>query len=140
VVEVDEHGAVGDDALAADRDVLVGGDGALLAEHGLGADLEDAFVDADLAAVAEPRPAAEADDRVLADLEPDLRADEGEPVELQPAPEPQLPVGEPQQQAHVLQVEHPVAPHEREQRERASAQGRRLLPDLQDLGRLGQGR
>ena len=38
VVEVDQHHAVGDDALAADRHVLEGGDRALLAEHGLGAD------------------------------------------------------------------------------------------------------
>ena len=39
VVEVDEHHAVGDDALAPDRDVLEGRDRALLAEHGLGADV-----------------------------------------------------------------------------------------------------
>ena len=39
VVEVDQHHAVGDDALAADRDVLEGGDRALLAHHGLRADL-----------------------------------------------------------------------------------------------------
>ena len=59
VVEVDQHHAVGDDALAPDRDVLEGGDRALLAEHGLRADLDLALVDADLRAVADPRPAAE---------------------------------------------------------------------------------
>ena len=40
VVEVDEHHPVGDDALAADRDVLEGGDRALLAHHRLRADLD----------------------------------------------------------------------------------------------------
>ena len=54
VVEVDQHHAVGDDALAADRDVLEGGDRALLAHHGLGADLDDALVRADLGPVADP--------------------------------------------------------------------------------------
>src|SRR5699024_7584139 len=52
VVEVDQHHAVGDHALAADRHVLEGGDRALLAEHGLGPDLAHALVDADLGAVA----------------------------------------------------------------------------------------
>ena len=59
VVEVDQHHAVGDDALAPDRDVLVGGDRALLADHGLRADAHLALVHADLAAVADPRPAAD---------------------------------------------------------------------------------
>ena len=59
VVEVDEHHAVGDDALAADRDVLEGGDRALLPEHRLRADPHLALVRADLAAVADPRPAPE---------------------------------------------------------------------------------
>src|SRR3954447_13028197 len=62
VVEVDQHHAVGDDALAADRHVLEGRDRALLADHRLGADRDLALVDADLAAVADPRPAAEAQD------------------------------------------------------------------------------
>ena len=59
MVEVDQHHAVGDDALAADRDVLEGGDRALLAHHGLRPDLDLALVGADLRAVADPRPAAE---------------------------------------------------------------------------------
>ena len=54
VVEVDEHHAVGDDALAADRDVLERRDRALLAEHALGADHDLALVGADLRAVADP--------------------------------------------------------------------------------------
>src|SRR5215216_7119687 len=57
VVEVDQHHPVGDDALAADRDVLVAGDGALLPDDGLGADSHLALVRADLRAVADPRPA-----------------------------------------------------------------------------------
>src|SRR5215210_4947984 len=61
VVEVDQHHAVRDDALAADRDVLEGGDRALLAHHGLGADLDLPLVGADLRAVADPAPAPEAD-------------------------------------------------------------------------------
>ncbi len=61
VVEVDHHHAVGDDALAPDRDVLVGRDRALLAHHGLGTERELALVDADLAAVADPRPPPEGD-------------------------------------------------------------------------------
>ena len=60
VVEVDQHHAVGDDALAADGDVLEGGDRALLAHHGLRPDLDLALVGADLRAVADPAPAAEA--------------------------------------------------------------------------------
>ena len=54
VIEVDHHHPVGDDALAADRDVLERRDRALLAEHGLGADRQLTLVDADLAAVTDP--------------------------------------------------------------------------------------
>src|SRR6185437_3373282 len=68
VVEVDQHHAVGDDALAADRDVLEGGDRALLSEHGLGPDPDLALVRADLAAVADPGPAPEVQPGVAADL------------------------------------------------------------------------
>ncbi len=64
VVEVDQHHAVGEDALAPDRDVLVGGDRALLADHRLRADRDLALVHADLAAVPDPRPAADAQRRV----------------------------------------------------------------------------
>src|SRR4029079_13111748 len=87
VVEVDQHHAVGDDALAPDRDVLERGDRALLAHHGLGADRDLALVRADLGAVADPRPAAEPHDRIAADLERHARPDEAEAVGLQaPAP------------------------------------------------------
>src|SRR4051812_22341317 len=72
VVEVDEHHAVGDDALAPDRHVLEGGDGALLADHALGADADLALVRADLRAMADPRPAPEVELRALADLERDV--------------------------------------------------------------------
>src|SRR5437763_684535 len=65
VVEVDQHHAVGDDALTADRDVLEGGDRALLTEHGLRADVDLALVGANLGAVADPRPTAEMDLRAL---------------------------------------------------------------------------
>ena len=61
VVEVDEHRPVGDHALLADPHPLVGGDRALLAHHGLRADLDHALVAADLGPVADPDEAAEAD-------------------------------------------------------------------------------
>ena len=59
VVEVDQHHAVGEDALLPDRDVLVGGDRALLPDHGLVADRHLALVAADLRAVPDPDPAPE---------------------------------------------------------------------------------
>src|SRR5262249_59184673 len=68
VIEVDHHHAVGDDALASDRDALERGDRALLTEHALGADDQLALVDADLAGVSNPRPAPQADPRIPADL------------------------------------------------------------------------
>ena len=49
VVEVDEHRPVGDYALLADRDSLVGGDRAVLPDHGLRTDLDPTLVAADLA-------------------------------------------------------------------------------------------
>src|SRR5205814_3361290 len=90
VIEVDQHHAIGDDALAADRDVLVAGDRALLPDHGLGADADLALVRADLRAVADPRPAAQVELGVLADLDRDVRAHEAEPVGHQPPAPPQL--------------------------------------------------
>src|SRR5262249_49190531 len=90
VVEVDQPQAGGEDALAADRDVLEGGDRALLAHHGLGPDRDLALVHADLAAVSDPRPAADPERRVFSDLEPHARADEAQAVGLQPAPVAQL--------------------------------------------------
>src|SRR5580704_1128407 len=83
VVEVDQHHAVGDDALAPERHVLEGRDRALLAHHRLRADADFALVDADLAAMPDPRPAADAQRRITADLELDARADEADPVGLQ---------------------------------------------------------
>src|SRR5207237_1098845 len=80
VVEVDHHDPVGDDALAPDRDALIGGDRALLPEHGLRADRHLALVRPDLAAMAQPRPPAERDGCGLADLEPHPRAYEAQPV------------------------------------------------------------
>src|ERR671911_66625 len=119
VVEVDQHHAVGDHALAADRHVLVRRDRALLAEHGLGADRDRALVAADLAPVPHPRPAAKLECRALADLDAAPGADERESVELQLASEAQPPDPQSHDQAPVLEVEHPVAPHEAQQREGA---------------------
>src|SRR4051794_10143879 len=95
VVEVDQHHAVGDDALAPDRHVLEGRDRALLAEDALGPDVDLALVHADLAAVADPRPAPEVERRVAPDLELHARPHEREAVGPQPAPEAQLQPREP---------------------------------------------
>ena len=57
VVEVDQHHPVGNDALAPDRDTLIGGDRAVLPQHRLRADAHLALVDADLRAMADPGPA-----------------------------------------------------------------------------------
>ena len=85
VVEVDEHRPVGDHALLADPHPLVSGDRALLADHGLGADLDDALVAADLGAVAEPDEAAELDPAAAADLQFEAGAEEDRAVGA-PAP------------------------------------------------------
>src|ERR671917_503811 len=110
VVEVDEHDAVGDHALAPDRDVLVGGDRALLSEHGLGADRDDPLVTAQLRPMPEPRPAPELDSPAAPNVEVPPGADEPHPGERetpprrrQPSPSP-----EPEQQARVAEGEHPV--------------------------------
>src|SRR4051794_2532459 len=126
VVEVDEHHAVGDDALAPDRHVLEGGDRALLPEHGLRADAHLALVRADLRAVADPRPAAQVEPGVLADLQRDARAHERDAVEHEPAAEAQLQPREAREEPEVLAVEHPVRAQEAHQRQRAAVQGRRL--------------
>jgi hypothetical protein len=68
VVEVDEHRPVGNHALLTDRDPLVGGDRAVLPDHGLRTDLDPSLVAADLAAVADPGEAPEPDARVPPDL------------------------------------------------------------------------
>jgi hypothetical protein len=139
VVEVDQHHAVGDDALAADDDVLERGDRALLAEHGLGADLRDPLVDAQLAAVADPAPAAEPQLRVAADLELHARADEAQPVGLQPAAPAQLEPGPAERQERVLRREHPVAPGEPQEGGRAAVRRHRRAAHDRGLGWLGDG-
>src|SRR5439155_8477408 len=114
VIEVDQHHAVGDHALAPDRHVLVRGDRALLAEHGLRADRDDALVAADLRSVAEPRPAAELDPPSLADLERDLRPDECDAVGPQAPTTGRREESAPQQaeeQTRVLRGEHAVREH-----------------------------
>ena len=55
-------------------------DRALLAEHRAVADADDSLVRADLAAVADPRPAAQFDYRLAANLKGHIRADEEEAV------------------------------------------------------------
>jgi 1,4-alpha-glucan branching enzyme len=118
MVEVDHHHAVGDDALAPDRYALVAADRALLPEHGLGADRDDALVRADLAAMPEPRPAPHLDNRVATDLELDPGAHEAQtvclkapaPAELEPAP-----AGD---QRHVTPMEHVVGVREAQERHR----------------------
>src|SRR5262249_21299445 len=122
--------SVGDDALAPDRDVLEGGDRALLPEHGLGPDPYLALVRADLRPVADPRPAPEVDDRVLADLERHAGADEGEPVGLQAPAEAQLQPPEAHDQARVVPGEHAVLAHPAPQRERAAVARRGLAADV----------
>ena len=139
VVEVDQHHAVGDDALAADRDVLEGGDRALLAHHGLRPDLDLALVGADLRAVADPAPAAELDVRALADLERDAGADEAQPVGLEaPAPA-QLQPRPAHDQPEVPEGQHPVGAHEAQQRERAAAQRGGLAANLRSPDPFGDG-
>ena len=86
VVEVDEHRAVGDHALLADPHALVGRDRAVLSEHGLGADLDDSLVTADLRAVADPAEAPEADPPALADLQLKPAPEEHHAVRLQRQP------------------------------------------------------
>src|SRR5687767_15397006 len=137
VVEVDQHHAVGDDALAADRDVLEGGDRALLAHHGLGADRDLALVGADLAAVADPGPAAEPHHRVGADLELHARADEAQPVRLEPAAPAELQPRPADDQAAVLEAEHPFAAHEPQEHQRPAVERGRLATHLQRPPRLG---
>src|ERR1700686_2001241 len=106
VVEVDQHHAVGHDALAADRDVLVGGDRALLAHHRLGADAHLALVHADLAGVADPGPTADVELCVRADLELHAGADEADAIGLQaPAPA-QLQPQPARAEQRVVAVEH----------------------------------
>src|SRR5580692_4126496 len=90
VIEVDQHHAVGDDALASDRHLLVGRDRAVLADHRLRANAHLALVHADLAAVPDPRPTPDPQRCMAADLERHSRADEADPVRLQTLAETQL--------------------------------------------------
>ncbi len=111
VVEVDQHHPVGEDALAPDLYALVGGDRALLTHHGLGADRHLALVHPDLAAVPDPRPAADSQPRVRSDLELHARTHEADPVRLQTPAEAQLQPSPPHQQPRVVVVDHVVRTH-----------------------------
>ena len=127
VVEVDQHHAVGDDALAPDRDVLEGGDRALLAR-------------ARSWRRSRPRPRGRGSScrgrsrtsgrarthGAAADLELHAGADEAQPVGLQPPAPAQLqprPAGD---QPRVAAVEHPVGAHEAQ---RARADRRAAAPE-----------
>ena len=85
VIEVDQHHAVGHDALASYRNMLVGGDRAFLAEDRLGTHRHPTLVGADLASLSQPRPASQRHDRVAANLKRHAPAHEAKPVGLQPA-------------------------------------------------------
>ena len=123
VVEVDEHHPVGDDALAADRHVLVGGDRALLADHGLGADPHLALVDADLAAVAEPRPAPRTSraSRPISKLTPG--ATKQRPSVWRRAAKRSFSQPRRTSEPRVLEVEHAVGAHEAQEHERPAWRG-----------------
>ena len=110
VVEVDEHDPVGDHALLADADVLVGRDRAFLPEHRLRADLDLPLVTADLRAVAEPDEAPEADLPVATDLQLQARTEEQHAVgpPAPPGDREQATSQEPQGQRGVLRGQHPV--------------------------------
>jgi hypothetical protein len=69
VLEVDQDDAVVEPAARADRDVLMGGDDAALAEAGLGADLDVAGADVEAAALLELRPGADRQPRAGRDVE-----------------------------------------------------------------------
>ena len=118
VVEVDQHHPVGDDALAADLNVLEGRDSALLAHYGLGTDQHFAFVCADLAAGADPAPAAEVDLGVLPDLKGDAVVDEGDSVGDEASAPAEVEPKEANQQPRVLEADHVVGEHELHQRDR----------------------
>src|SRR5213076_617487 len=110
VVEVDEHRAVRDDALLAEPHPLVGGDRALLAEHGLGADLDHALVAADLRSIADPGEAPEAHRGAAPDLQLEAAPEENRPLGL-PAPPSRREQPPPRiapQKTRVLQVEHAI--------------------------------
>src|SRR6478735_7431105 len=120
MVEVDEHHAIGDDALAPDRHMLERGDRALLTQRGLGADLDLALMRADLATTPDPAPAAQSHNRALRDLELHSRVDEAHAVELQPPPETQLQPRESREHHEIAWAQHLVAPHEGEEGRRST--------------------
>jgi len=126
VVEVDEHHAVGDDALAPDRDVLEGRDRALLTEHGLGPDPDLALVHADLRAVPDPGPASEDEPRPGLDLERHAGTHEGEPVGDQTLAPAQLQPAQAQRQQRVLRREHAARVQEPQEGQHAAVARRRL--------------
>src|SRR5262249_3901414 len=117
VVEVDEHGPVGDHALLADPDPLVGRDRALLAEHGLRPDLDDPLVNPDLGPVADPGEPPEADGGPPRDLKLEVPAEEDRAVGLPPPAggRQQPPPCVPPEQAGIADVEHAVLAEEANQ-------------------------
>src|SRR5947209_1004951 len=125
VVEVDHHHPVGDDALAADRDPLIGGDRALLSQHRLRADHDLSLVRPDLAAVADPRPSTQRDRRPAPDLEFDAGADEAQPVRVQPSAPAKLQPHPACHQHEVAGLQHPVPACETQERQRPAAKRRR---------------
>src|SRR5215210_3644132 len=138
VVEVDQHHAVGDHALAADRDMLERGDRALLAKNGLGADGDGALVTADLASMPDPGPSTQLEGGSRTYLEAASGPHECGAVEQQPPAQAQLPEPEPRDQAPVLEVQHAVTAHEAQQREQAAVARRRRASELRELrGRRG---
>jgi len=123
VVEVDEHDAVGEDALAPDGHVLEGRDRALLPEHGLGPDAHLALVHADLGVVPDPRPASQHQARAGLDLEGHPGAHEGQPVGDQPLAPAQLQPHQAQRQQPVLGREHAPRTQEAQQGQRPAVPG-----------------
>ena len=143
VVEVDEHRTVGDHALLTDADPLIRRDGALLADHGLGADLDHPLVAPDLAAMADPDEAPEADLTGATGLQLQSRAQEDHavrtpaPARCGEEPEPE----ESKREPGVLGVEHLVGDREAERREsgpaRADDLSFRVSVCISELGARG---
>jgi hypothetical protein len=79
------------------------------------------------------------DDRVLADLERYVGADEGEAVGLQPAAEAQLQPRQPCQQPDVVERQHPVRAHPAQQYERAAVTRRGLAAHMRRKARDARG-
>ena len=103
----------------------------LLATFALWAQSHDlALVATDLRAVPEPGPAPELDPRALSYLERDARADEAQAVEREPpaVSGQEALAQQADDQPRVLGREHPVAPHEAQERRKAPVKRRRRVP------------